>query len=175
MKFVKQLIWLAMSYGGVGQAQEHAHVHGAGSVFVIQEGSNWQVQYVLPASDALGFEHGPENQQQRDSLTNLSRTLMNIENLMYLDGGCEQSEFSHNLDEFKAETEETHEDDEDHETHHQNIEVSYTLRCSNDVTRLSFSIFEKIPSLQKLEVQWSLEVGQGSAMVSNDIIQLELK
>ncbi|MEP4101978.1 DUF2796 domain-containing protein, partial [Paraglaciecola sp.] len=63
--------------------------------------------------------------------------------------------------------------DEEHEVHHQNIEVSYTLQCTNQVKGLSFVIFDKMHSLQTLEVQWSIESGQGSATLTNSVTDME--
>jgi len=182
MKLKLQIVGLLVAVVGVAQSQEH--VHGQGSVFIIQEGNKWQMQYVLPASDALGFEHVPENQQQRDALSQLQNTVMNIENLMRLDAKCQQDAHSTNLDEFadnsQSEDHQQHEhgshkqDHHTEEAHHPNIKLSYTIKCSDHIKRISFSIFDNMHSLQKLDVEWSINSGQGSAVVTNNASQLQL-
>jgi hypothetical protein len=52
IKFRLQIMGLLITATGVAQSQDH--VHGLGTVFIIQEDNQWQMQYVLPASDALG-------------------------------------------------------------------------------------------------------------------------
>jgi hypothetical protein len=172
MSVVKRVMWLSMYFIGTAQSQEH--VHGNGSIFIVQQGADWQVQFVLPASDALGFEHKPENQQQRDTLNEVQGTFVDINNLMRFDAKCMQKSYSDNLSEFNAEDAHFEQEDE-HEKHHPNIEVSYAIQCSGDITSLSFPIFRKMHSLQKLDVQWSVNKGQGSAVIKNDGAELELK
>jgi hypothetical protein len=186
MKLKLQIVGLLVAVVGVAQSQEH--VHGQGSVFIIQEDNQWKMQYVLPASDALGFEHVPENQQQRDALSQLQNTVVNIENLMRLDAKCQQDAHSTNLDDFvedsQSEDHRQHEHSshkhghkQDHHTeevHHPNIKLSYTIKCSDHIKRISFSIFDNMHSLQKLDVEWSINGGQGSAVVTNNASQLQL-
>jgi hypothetical protein len=185
MKLRLQIVGLLV--GVVGFAQSQEHVHGQGSVFIIQEGDQWQMQYVLPASDALGFEHVPENQQQRNALSQLQNTVVNIENLMRLDAKCQQDAYSTNLDEFAEASQSEHHDRHKHESHkhenhdnhteeehHPNIELTYTIRCTGDMKHISFSIFDNMYSLQKLNVEWSINGGQGSAVVTNNASQLRL-
>jgi hypothetical protein len=97
---------------------------------------------------------------------------------MRFDAKCIQKSYSDNLSEFNAEDahlEQEDEHEEEHKKHHQNIEVSYAIQCSGDVTSLSFVIFRKMHSLQRLDVQWSVNKGQGSAVIKNDASELELK
>ena len=53
------------SVGFAVNAQQH--VHGQGELLVSQEGSMLHLQLVLPAADALGFEHEPETTEQLSS------------------------------------------------------------------------------------------------------------
>jgi hypothetical protein len=182
MKFRLQIMGLLIAATGVAQSQDH--VHGLGTVFIIQEDNQWQMQYVLPASDALGFEHMPENQQQRDALSQLQNTVVKIENLMRIDAKCQQDAYSTNLDEFaddsQREPHQQHEhgshkqDSQAEEEHHPNIELSYTIKCSDDIKSITFLIFDNMHSLQKLDVEWSINGGQGSAVVTNNASQLQL-
>ncbi|WP_414699402.1 ZrgA family zinc uptake protein [Paraglaciecola sp. 2405UD69-4] len=189
MKLNKTLICLLLSGMGVANAQEH--VHGAGSAFIVQDGKKWQVQFILPAFDALGFEHSPETEQQHTRLDNLGTILADINNLMQFKANCSQSEFSHNLDEFQnnehdshgehhdrgsieSPNDDNHEHEEHEEEHHQNIEVSYSLSCAKDVSVFAFPIFEQMPSVQKLQLQWSTNRGQGAEVLTAYTAILEL-
>lgn len=185
MKFSLQIITMFVLATGVAHSQEH--VHGQGSVFIAQEGNLWQVQYVLPAADALGFEHKPENKQQRKTYTELTKSIKTYSYLMRLNAQCTQESYSHNLIDLKDDHHDKHDDHhdkhndhhdkhddhhdkheghdhDDHQASHKDVEVSYTLKCANSVSTISFDIFNKMKGLEKLEVQWSVNQGQGSAM-----------
>ncbi|MDU0353733.1 DUF2796 domain-containing protein [Paraglaciecola aquimarina] len=195
MKPITRVVSLVLGYMAMftSSVEAQEHVHGVGSAFVIQQGQTWQLQFILPASDALGFEHIPEDQQQRDRLAKLSQSFKRVENLMHFHSnsaskGCEQIAYRHNLHQFdngqlqqrehhQHEPEEHHEAEhkEPHQELHPNVELSYTVECSKDPRLLSFPIFQQMHSLQKLEVQWSIDSGQGAVMLSPNMTQLELQ
>ncbi|MGO3300265.1 MAG: ZrgA family zinc uptake protein [Pseudoalteromonas sp.] len=66
-KFTKGLAFaLLLSVGFSVYAQKH--VHGQGESYIVQEGSVLQVQFIIPAVDALGFEHQAANASQKKPL-----------------------------------------------------------------------------------------------------------
>jgi len=179
VKFIKPVIWLFVVGAGFAHAQQH--VHGQGTVFLAQEDTHWQVQYILPAADVLGFEHVPQSKQQRAALSELKETLKSYDNLMQFSTKCEQDSYAHNLSEFEEQSQEKHHKHEKHNDHdhhdnnHSDIELSYVIKCSENITYVSFSVFDKLHSLEKLDVQWSVNRGQGSATVNNASPKLEFK
>lgn len=162
MKRIAHLILFFIAY--VSCAQGQAHVHGQGTAFIVQADNEWQVQYTLPASDALGFEHMPENQEQQATLSLFKQSIEHFESLMQFDSQCVQDGYSHNLSSLDTKEHEHH-SHHDH-TSHLDIEITYTIKCKNKVETINFSLFDKMQSLEKLEVQWSIENGQGFRTLS---------
>ena len=66
----------------------------------------------------------------------------------------------------------SHEHDEHDEHDHHNVEATYNFNCKTPVMGFSVTLFNLIPSLNALNVQWISNTGQGSAEVtrSNPVI-----
>lgn len=175
MKFNLYLVGLLVfTISKVALAQ--GHVHGQGTVFIAQQGQQWQIQYIIPAADALGFEHQPENEQQIVLLNQLRQTFSHHQHLMELDTQCEQVSYSHNfqsvdkgVDEHEAEH--AHHSDD---SHHSDIEVTYMVTCKRNISVILFNVFTQTHSLQRLAVQWSTERGQGEVVVTSSSARLVL-
>lgn len=187
MTRIIQLVLVLLSYQGFVQAQQH--VHGQGSLFIIQDGEYWQMQFTLPASDALGFEHAAEDPKQQAAVSDLKQRLMQLDSLLELDQQCSQQSISDNLSAFDV-VEHKHNDehkhkhhdhhqhaDEAHEQHskHQDIQVSYVLKCPAPIATIGFSLFNSIDTLETFDIQWSIATGQGSATVSQSSPRLDLE
>ena len=180
MTRIIQLVLVTFVCSCVAHAQPH--VHGQGTLFVIQEGEYWQFQYILPAADALGFEHAPDTSEQKSILLQLKQSLENYKNLMSFNAQCSQDSVAHNLEDFegsshKRKHEEHEHDEHKHEDHanHQDVEVAYVLKCGSSISTIAFSIFNKMHSLETIDVQWSVDNGQGSKALSKSNIKMELK
>lgn len=173
MKLRLQLIGLLIGCSGMALAQEH--VHGQGSVFIIQQDKYWQVQYVIPASDVLGFTHKPENQLQRTTLIQLTKVLSHYQHLMRFNKTCEQDSYSHNLLAFEVDNQSLQHEHHSHDSQHSDLEVTYLIKCSDDIVSISFLVFHQFHRLDKLDVQWSTNRGQGKATVSSTSPLLELQ
>ncbi|MDO6566979.1 DUF2796 domain-containing protein [Alteromonas sp. 1_MG-2023] len=180
---------LFFSLGLTVNAQQH--VHGQGELLIVQEGSELNVQLVLPAADALGFEHEPETSEQHKIHDQLAERFETNTDVIDVEGQCELVGVEHTLeahDEHASdygrheEHDKDHEDDDhdselashekhgDHDEHeeenHQNIEVEYQFHCDEAVSRISVSLFESMPSLSSIQAQWVTENGQGLTELS---------
>ncbi|GAB2702516.1 DUF2796 domain-containing protein [Aliiglaciecola sp. 3_MG-2023] len=154
------------------------HIHGQGSVFIAQENDLWQVQFVLPASDILGFEHSPENEQQRLIAEQFDQKQKHFENLIQFDVNCTQVNYSQSSLEFgEDEHSDSHELSDNHEHsgehEHSDIEILYLIECPDEVTQVSFPILNSSNNLQNLAVQWSIQTGQGSTLINPKRHQLK--
>ncbi|MFA3791109.1 DUF2796 domain-containing protein [Aliiglaciecola sp. SL4] len=153
--------------------QSQQHIHGQGSVFIVQEDDLWQVQFILPASDILGFENRPENQQQQQLFEQFEEKQKHFENLIKFDSKCTQRNNIHGafeLGESEHDEEHGHQHKSDHE--HNDIDILYLIECHDDVSQISFPILNPSNNLQNLEVQWSTQTGQGSTMIDANQRQL---
>lgn len=145
--------------------QHGSHVHGIAQLTIASEGKELAIELLSPAANITGFEHQPENQQQRDSVNAAVALLKQGSKLFGMPKGvaCEQehvdikaaiaeeSEHDHGHSEHKDTDKhpkhddhdehhghEGHEDhdDHDHESSHSDLEVTYEFHCDN-LSRLS--------------------------------------
>lgn len=174
--YIVLALLLFSSLGLMVKAQQH--VHGQGELLISQEGSTLHLQLVLPAADALGFEHEPETTEQIDSRNLLAERFELNLNVIEVEGQCELLSVAHTL-EAHADSHDVHKlhDDhhedahkEEHEEHeeesHQNIEVEYQFECEKAVTRIAVALFESMPSLSAIKAQWITENDQGLTELS---------
>lgn len=98
------------------------HLHGSGTLFIAQDDSLWQLQFVLPASDVVGFEHKPENERQAKKALTQSDILRTPSNVFVVPNSC-QVESAELTVPFELEMTSSgehkhgHEDEHDHDEH----------------------------------------------------------
>ena len=177
------------SLGFAVNAQQH--VHGQGELLVSQEGSMLHLQLVLPAADALGFEHEPETTEQLNSQNLLAERFTLNTNVIDVEGKCELVNVEHTLEAHDAHHENGHEEahneahesehashkehdehdehaghEEHEEENHQNVEVEYQFHCDDAVSGITVALFESMPSLSAIQAQWITERGQALSALS---------
>lgn len=164
-KFTKGLAFaLLLSVGFSVYAQKH--VHGQGELHIVQEGSLLQVQFIIPAVDALGFEHQAANSSQKKTISVLAKQLKDSSRTIDIKGNCilksAENSLSHNLDLHD------HEQSDEHKHDHHNIEVNYHFNCDTQIAGFSVTLFSLMPSLNMLYVQWINNTGQGAVEVTRN-------
>ena len=101
--------------------QHDAHVHGHVEFNIAQDANELLVEITAPGADVVGFEHAPENAQQRQILANAVKTLKHAEHILLLSAaaGCkvEHESVMHTLGEDDSHEHEGHEHHEDHKHH----------------------------------------------------------
>ena len=111
---------LAACFGlvALNLSASEVHVHDEGQVFISQEGSEWQVQFNIPALNAFGFEYEPSNAKERAAIANFAEIIENSESAVLLDGRCTVLNLEHN---FATEHEhhDAHKHDDKHDHHDQ--------------------------------------------------------
>ncbi|MDO6559937.1 ZrgA family zinc uptake protein [Paraglaciecola chathamensis] len=168
-------------------AAAQVHQHGQGQLFASQEKQDWHVQFILPAADVIGFEHAPESAEQKKALQALAKRLTMNDSVVRLSGKCTLIEATHSLfaehkdsQEHAAEHEhhekdqheEKHHATDDHENHeghakHTDVEVEYHFSCASSSEKLSVTLFEWLPTLNRIQAQWITDAGQGTATLTS--------
>ena len=97
---MKNVLLLSALFSCCNQAVAQAHQHGQGQLFISQEENEWHMQFILPAADVLGFEHAPEDAQQKKALQSLIKRLNQNEGVVDLSGRCSLREVTHSLREL---------------------------------------------------------------------------
>ncbi|MFA0603221.1 DUF2796 domain-containing protein [Vibrio amylolyticus] len=99
--------------------QHDAHVHGHVEFNIAQDGDELLIEVTAPGADVVGFEHQPQNDQQKETLANAIKTLEDANNIFTLNASAnchvEFKSVTHTLDEG-AHEEHDH-DKHDHDNH----------------------------------------------------------
>ncbi|MBO1255015.1 DUF2796 domain-containing protein [Alteromonas sp. 5E99-2] len=133
------------------------HTHGEAELFVAQEGDNWLLQFVIPAEDALGFESEAETDEQKTRVSSLISDIESNTGIVEIANKCALTDVSHSL--------ETH---DEHEHGHHNVEIEYAFSCKVTASSISLLIFDTMPSLESIHVEWIKENGQGSVILNKE-------
>ncbi|MCQ8890382.1 DUF2796 domain-containing protein [Pseudoalteromonas carrageenovora] len=160
MKTFKKGLSVALLLGLGFSAHAQKHVHGEGELLIAQEGNVLQMQFIIPAADALGFEHQAANSSDKNAIEVLAQQLKNSSHAIDIKGQCILQSTENSL---------AHSHDE-HD--HHNVEATYNFNCKTPVMGFSVTLFNLMPSLNALNVQWISNTGQGSTEVtrSNPVI-----
>lgn len=163
MKVVTQGLSVALLLGLGFSAHAQKHVHGEGELLIAQEGNVLQMQFIIPAADALGFEHQAANSSDKNAINVLAQQLKNSSHAIDIKGQCILQSTENSL---------AHSHSEHDEHDHHNVEATYNFNCKTPVVGFSVTLFNLMPSLNALNVQWISNTGQGSTEVtrSNPVI-----
>lgn len=152
-------------------AQEH--VHGQGQMFISQEDNNWHVQFILPATDVIGFEHAPENNAQQKTIQLFAKRLEDNNSIIEFQPNCALNEVTHSL--YLAhlnniETVHAQKHDEKYHEHggrngffHEDVNVEYRFVCPDKVKKLTVTLFKGPMSLTSIRAHWITNTSQGIA------------
>ena len=105
--------------------QHEAHVHGHVELNIAQDGHELLMEITAPGADVVGFEHAPQNEDQKARLTKALNSLNNAESIFTLTSAAnchqEQTFVTHTLgDEHGHDEHHDHDDhaEHDHDEHH---------------------------------------------------------
>lgn len=103
---------------GADAAETHgAHEHGHAVLKLVQEGTEVVVHFESPLDSIAGFEHEPENDEQRAALEEAMRIVQASENIVRLPDTCASSGEPEVHVPYLADDHEDHEDHDDHGDH----------------------------------------------------------
>ncbi|MEZ9707160.1 DUF2796 domain-containing protein [Vibrio breoganii] len=104
--------------------QHSAHVHGSVEFNIAQDGQDLLVEILAPGADVVGFEHAPNNDEQRQALEKALAELNAADSILKMSSaaGCELStaQVSHTLggdDDHDGHDHGDHADEHDHDAH----------------------------------------------------------
>lgn len=148
--------------------QHGAHVHGIGQLNVVLDGDELVVELESPGANIVGFEHGPENEQQSHAVHEAVELLEDGVKLFALpaDAQCtlhEASIESEMAEEHHEEEVVDHqEDDQGHSGHehdtgadHSEFQAMYHFNCvhPDKLKTIDVLLFSYFPGFEELEVQ----------------------
>ena len=203
MRIVTAMIGFVIfiSSQALGQHTRHgAHLHGVAELTVALEGDAIEMMFTAPAASVVGFESEAASSEQLKAVEDARLVLRDPFRLVTFVGkkcdliqavvdltaiSSSQKDEHHGHDEGHDDHEEGHDDHEEgHDDHdsadgeesHSDIIVKYEFECSSDgrLKKLEFGPDELLFGLDKVNVMWVSESGQGAAEVTADQLVVEL-
>jgi hypothetical protein len=134
------------------------HVHGLATLTIVLEGNEAMVALQSAAYNIVGFEHAPNNNEQRQEIA-AALDILREGNWFTInpEAGCELSEADANTD-LTAKVSSKHAD----------FYANISLICQQPArfNALTVGLFNLVPSLEKITVQWVINGQQGATELS---------
>ena len=203
MRIVTTMIGFVIfiSSHALGQHTKHGtHLHGVAELTVAVEENAIAMMFTAPAASVVGFESEAASSEQLKAVEDARLVLRDPFRLVTFVGKeCDLVQAVVDLtaisnsqkDEHEAHDEGHDDHDEGHEAHdeghddhdstdgeesHSDIIAKYEFECSSDgqLKKLKFGPDELLFGLDKVNVMWVSESGQGAAEVTADQLVVEL-
>ena len=166
------------------QASERAHEHGVGTLSIAVEGDEVEIEFNVPGSDVVGFEHIPSSESERQEIMKGVKSLRTVKGIITLSSEAKcrvkDIEVSSGLvgdqEEDHGDSHKHNHEAKDHDDHkeghkdnekkiHAEFIAHYHFHCDNPkkLTRAKLNFFRTFPSAHELEVKWITPRGQGAA------------
>jgi hypothetical protein len=131
------------------------HVHGQATLTMVLEGNEAMLQLQSAAHDIVGFEHAPNNAEQRQKVAAALEVLRQGKWFaINAQAGCE-------LSEVDADSDLTSQLASEHVDFYAN--VSLICQQPSRLNELTVTLFNMAPSLEGVAVQWVINGQQGAA------------
>jgi hypothetical protein len=174
--------------------QHDAHVHGEGKLNIALAGKGLHMELESPAANVVGFEHAPENAEQKEAVHKAEERLKDGETLFVLtrQAKCklvaakvEQDMFEGGHEEDKDEEHHDHDehahDEHAHNEHeggsaHSEFHAQYQFTCEKPekLKAIDVMIFSAFSGFEKLDVQMLTPKGQTAIQLTPKKHQVEL-
>ena len=165
MKLIlKWFIIIYLILNSVLNAQSHqTHVHGQAQCNILLDKNILNVEFYIPASYLVGFEHKAQNKEQQNQVNHAIERLTNISLLTFY----KKQKLTHKSIELKPSSkkvlygsENNHDHLKDH--HHANysdfvLKISYDLSNNKQINKLSFNLFSLFQSIHHIKVNFISE------------------
>ena len=146
--------------------QLDSHEHGVSVLKIASEKNMIEMELESPADDIVGFEHAPENVQQREKISKAIAVFKDKAGLFFPNVEA-QCKITKNSAEFEA----------DAGSGHAGFHVKWHLSCANlsKIQVLSTSFFKIFPKAKEIEVEVVSDAGQREIEWDSDQTKIKLK
>lgn len=134
---------------GHEKRQLDSHEHGVSKLKIAIEGKGLNMELESPANDIVGFEHAPENKNQRDTIQKALSQLKNMKGIFLTPSNAECI-IMNVSGAFEVEKD------------HAGFHIVWTIRCNNpeNIKTLTTSFFKLFPKAEEIEVEIISSSGQ---------------
>lgn len=159
-----------------------SHVHGQGSLAIVVEGNNIQMELAVPGMDIVGFEHEADTARQKRAIEAALNDLKEPLNLFVFPDTADCSVISadakllaeeHEHDQNAAEAKKVVKIDED--DYHAEFWASYALTCrdTEQIKSINFRFFDRFRDSWELDVSFIDADGESAFAVSRNFRYME--
>ena len=180
-----------LASAGAGHEHDHeddhseslgSHVHGEAELMLAYEGGQLQMMLHSPAGNIVGFEHKVSSAEEHATLEKAQAVLTSPERLFVFDGDCSLVEQGidvsalERLDPMHDGHEEGHHHrgEHNHDSGHAEILAEYTFECSGPVSGIRVELLNSFPAIERLNVRWVTESGQGASELGQSNLNVVL-
>ena len=173
-----------------GEHGHGAHEHGVGQLNLAVEGDEVEIELTVPGADAVGFEHAPSTNAQKQAVREAARALKVADKLFAFPkaAGCraEKAEVGSALMDAAGSKDEkhghAHEKEHEHgddkrkdEEAHAEFRAHYHFHCENpgELTHVDLGFFKAFPSARELQARTITPSGQGAAELTAEAPRLK--
>lgn len=154
--------------------QHEAHVHGIAELTVALEREYLEVVFISAAASIVGFEQRATTPEEVAAVAGAERALRSAGEILTFTG-TECLPTSVLVDMSAVMESDNHDEHRDHAEPHSDINAEYKYNCNDtaDLKSLRFGT-DKLPfSLEKVNVRWVSERGQGAVVLTADKREIE--
>jgi Protein of unknown function (DUF2796) len=184
MRIIKiTALWLVVfGTGSLALAEEHRHhgphVHGNGQLNVAVEKSTLAIDLSMPAMNIVGFEHPPQNSEERTQVQHAAEVLKDGLRVFGPSSAAKCTLTAADVKSALLGNSDDHEDAEQGDgEEHADFDISYEFNCKDpsQLTSLHLTLFELFPGTKQLHTQVITPDGQSAADLNSEQTTLKLK
>ncbi|MCP5159771.1 MAG: DUF2796 domain-containing protein [Gammaproteobacteria bacterium] len=143
------------------------HVHGAGTLQLVLEGSRLNAELRLPAINVVGFEHAPSDTKQEEAVKKAVALLRDSRQVLTPSEKAQCTAapgvVASALLLEHGQADHDHDDhDEAHDDDHADFDVRYGFDCRRPeaLKQIKVRLFQPLPKLERLDVEMVTATGQ---------------
>ena len=158
--------------------EDHAsHEHGHATAQITFSNDTLNLELLLPSIDIFGFEHTPQNEEQREKIIQSKLLLQDAKKILNIkpNESCvsESVEIeSVVIDSISEKNDHGHKEDhedEHHEDEHSDVSAHYVYKCSDATPEsIDFMLFDHFHTLEDIEIQFVSDEAQVLSTVTPD-------
>lgn len=159
---------------GAAEAHGDQHEHGVVHLDMALQGAQLELQLVAPLDSVLGFERQPRSDAERQQVQQVLRQLRDAARLFQLPAAAACQAQDVQLQSVLMQAQPAPSGSAPPGPAHLDIDVTYRFQCRapQQLGRLSQQLFAQFPRIQRIEVQWASEQGQGRQQLRRPQSQL---
>ncbi len=180
MKFVVKvacLVALSTLAASANSSENNAHVHGAASLHLVQDGKQVLIELSSPLDNVLGFEHAPRTAAQKQAVQKMTELFDRPASLFTLTAAaqCTAKPARLTAPVLTSGQADGHSDKHDEATEHGQLraEINFTCLKPDLLKGLTVNLFSAFPDIRRLSVQVAGPRGQSAATLTAGQRQLE--